>query len=203
MTQTDLARELQRYGLRFHQQTVQRIEAGERPVRLNEAYVIAQVLDVDLRSMTMSGAPADRDVLYAVDRLRRGSGGTASALAELFWEWGGDLEPLGLALSERIQRSPDSLDEVTRWGLAWVMKVMWAWDGLANAYEHLAQIEGEPARMYDTDPSEAIVPRPEVIDVMHEWITRYDDTELGNAALEEANKLQAAFPGPEETTGEK
>lgn len=44
MTQTDLARLLRDdYGLAFHQQTVQRIESGERPVRLNEAMAVSEV----------------------------------------------------------------------------------------------------------------------------------------------------------------
>jgi transcriptional regulator with XRE-family HTH domain len=52
MTQTDLARALRTdFGLPFHQQTIARIEAGERPVRLNEANLIAQTLHTDLFSM--------------------------------------------------------------------------------------------------------------------------------------------------------
>jgi transcriptional regulator with XRE-family HTH domain len=52
MTQTDLARALRTdFGLPFHQQTIARIEAGERPVRLNEANLIAETLHTDLFSM--------------------------------------------------------------------------------------------------------------------------------------------------------
>jgi transcriptional regulator with XRE-family HTH domain len=52
MTQTDLARTLKTdFGLPFHQQTIQRIESGERPVRLNEANLIAQTLHADLFTM--------------------------------------------------------------------------------------------------------------------------------------------------------
>jgi transcriptional regulator with XRE-family HTH domain len=52
MTQTDLARALRsNYALPFHQQTIQRIESGERPVRLNEANLIASTLNVDLFTM--------------------------------------------------------------------------------------------------------------------------------------------------------
>jgi transcriptional regulator with XRE-family HTH domain len=54
MTQTDLARALHNdYGLPFHQQTIARIETGERPIRLNEANLIAQTFGVQL-SMMMS-----------------------------------------------------------------------------------------------------------------------------------------------------
>jgi transcriptional regulator with XRE-family HTH domain len=43
--QTELARRLGDAGLRgFHQTTVSRIEKGERPVRLSEAPILAEVL---------------------------------------------------------------------------------------------------------------------------------------------------------------
>jgi transcriptional regulator with XRE-family HTH domain len=59
MTQTDLARTLKTdFGLPFHQQTIQRIESGERPVRLNEANLIAQTLHADLFTMmSNAGSP--------------------------------------------------------------------------------------------------------------------------------------------------
>lgn len=43
---TGLAKQLSAQGLPFHPQTVQRIEAGERPVRLNEAVLIVQALQM-------------------------------------------------------------------------------------------------------------------------------------------------------------
>src|SRR3954452_15593861 len=44
-SQNELARRLKDgAGLGFHQQTVQRIEAGQRPLRLSEALLIAKVL---------------------------------------------------------------------------------------------------------------------------------------------------------------
>lgn len=46
MSQSALAKALAARGLPFHQPTVQRIENGERPVRLNEAVHIVQVLDM-------------------------------------------------------------------------------------------------------------------------------------------------------------
>ncbi|MFJ4999890.1 helix-turn-helix transcriptional regulator [Microbacterium sp. NPDC088619] len=52
MTQTDLAHRLKDMGLPFHQQTVQRVETGLRPVRLDEAFAIAMVLGViDMKDM--------------------------------------------------------------------------------------------------------------------------------------------------------
>ncbi len=63
-TQTDLARTLRaKYGLLFHQQTVQRVEAGERPVRLKKVHLIAELFGVDLGSVT-----AETGTARAVDR---------------------------------------------------------------------------------------------------------------------------------------
>lgn len=49
VSQTELARRVTSRGVSgFHQQTVQRIESGTRPVRLNEAVVIADSLALNL-----------------------------------------------------------------------------------------------------------------------------------------------------------
>ena len=70
MTQTELARRLKfLYGLPFHQQTIQRIESGERPVRVNEGYLIADTFGVSLDSMTQAASlpdPPDEGVAAAV-----------------------------------------------------------------------------------------------------------------------------------------
>jgi transcriptional regulator with XRE-family HTH domain len=63
-TQTDLAKTLREdHELPFHQATIARIEAGDRPVRLDEAHIIAGVFGVDLTVMT-AGFGSD-DVLLA------------------------------------------------------------------------------------------------------------------------------------------
>ncbi|ROZ53527.1 XRE family transcriptional regulator [Rhodococcus sp. WS1] len=50
-SQTEFAKRLSAEGLRFHQPTVQRIESGERPLKLTEAIKIAEVLDTRLEVM--------------------------------------------------------------------------------------------------------------------------------------------------------
>ena len=60
MTQVDLSGELTRLGLRMEPTTVTRLETGKRPVRLEEAVAIAQVLGVGLAELlpevTVAGA---------------------------------------------------------------------------------------------------------------------------------------------------
>lgn len=57
ISQTELAKRVTAKGIAFHQQTVQRIEAGLRPVRLNEAMVVAELLNNSLDEMVQSGTP--------------------------------------------------------------------------------------------------------------------------------------------------
>ena len=51
MTQADLATRLKDAGLAFHQQTIQKMERGERQPRLTEAAAIAHVFGIDLDSL--------------------------------------------------------------------------------------------------------------------------------------------------------
>jgi transcriptional regulator with XRE-family HTH domain len=51
-SQSDLARLLEQHGLPFQQQTILKIEKGSRPLKLEEASVIADVLGIELSSLT-------------------------------------------------------------------------------------------------------------------------------------------------------
>jgi transcriptional regulator with XRE-family HTH domain len=58
VSQTELARRVSALGVPgFHQQTVTRIEAGDRPVRLNESTAIAAALGTDLEQMLVDPTP--------------------------------------------------------------------------------------------------------------------------------------------------
>lgn len=50
-SQAELAKQVSDEGLPFHQPTIQRIETGARPIRLNEAMVLARVLETSLEEM--------------------------------------------------------------------------------------------------------------------------------------------------------
>ncbi len=70
MSQTELARQLNRRGLPFHQQTVQRIEKGERPLRLNEAHAIAEILGSDPADMARPVTSDEQELQHAVEELQ-------------------------------------------------------------------------------------------------------------------------------------
>src|SRR4051794_35884755 len=51
MTQTELAEAVSERGIPFRQQTIVKIEKGQRPLRLREADAIAAALGVDLAAL--------------------------------------------------------------------------------------------------------------------------------------------------------
>lgn len=194
MTQTDLARELKAYLLPFHQQTIQRIESGERPVRLNEALLIAKVLGVDLNSMMVDGPPAVRELLYAIDRLRRTSGTVANELSLSLGEWLNEVEGFAFELSNRISSNPENPDEVTRWGLAWAQKVFWAYSNLCDTWGSMTSIEGAPGRLHEEEEWEGVLPAHDVMDTLKQWVDEYGRSAIEAAALDGANELYAKLP---------
>jgi transcriptional regulator with XRE-family HTH domain len=167
-TQTDLARLIRSRSageVRFHQQTVQRIENGERPVRLNEALVIADALSVELHSMTVNARPSTAAIGYAAVGLQKASGRTADGLAELVHDWDAGVELLMSAVLDRMFDPPvefgddggltdaqirrraaevrsSDLDNTTRWGLAWALKAASTFDAVRQAHASLVDLSG-------------------------------------------------------------
>lgn len=83
MSQTELARRAAERGLPFHQQTIQRIEQAERPrpVRLNEAVELTEILMMDdlLAAMT----PSSKDqALETLETAIAGSDGKWASAAD-------------------------------------------------------------------------------------------------------------------------
>src|SRR5215203_3821854 len=59
MTQEGLAEAVAEHGVPFHQQTVAKIEKGQRPLRLREAHAIAGAMDVPLDLLVEDPDEAD------------------------------------------------------------------------------------------------------------------------------------------------
>jgi transcriptional regulator with XRE-family HTH domain len=207
MTQTDVAKALKSYGLPFHQQTIQRIETGERPVRLNEAHLIAKVLGVGLDVMTDTGTPSDREMRFAVDQLRRGSESAADHLHELLGEWLEAVESFAGVLSDRLEAAditPETdpvstpvadKDPVAAWGLAWVVKTLSAHSALTEALDGLMKISGSAAGVRYEDDGEFAT--PDVVAALEMWHERYSHKDVVAAARTNPNELYAEFPGQE------
>lgn len=60
LSQTDLAAQLrEQYGLKFHQATIDRLEKGVRPCRLDEVYALAEILGSTVDDMLADWSNAD------------------------------------------------------------------------------------------------------------------------------------------------
>ncbi len=169
LTQTDLAKTLRNsYLLPFHQQTIQRIEAGTRPVRLNEAHLIARALDADLASMTAELAPDARELSYEVHAMRVSAGETANEARESLLAWIETVEALAFTLHQRLQaeeQQGDTISADTAWGLSW----------MANAAEGASLLEEASYRLDAIESNSAPEARLElgVLDDARAWVDRH------------------------------
>lgn len=180
MTQTQLARRLASWGLPFHQQTVQRVEAGQRPVRLNEAHLIARELGLDLETMTTTATPNARGMMLAVDEMRRGAELFKDHITEDLGEWADTSAGLILAVDELLkQYDPDRPDPILRYGYTWAMHAYGAYESLVRGLNALIAItegrEGEAVYMY-----------PE-FDTIEGWGHPFDDEWVGEFPKAPAN----------------
>ncbi|MCH8571500.1 helix-turn-helix domain-containing protein [Nesterenkonia sp. AY15] len=166
ISQTGLAKSLKAAGLPFHQQTVQRIEKGGkdgRPVRLNEAFVIAQVLGVELQTLLQpakSSTPELSVSLYA-DRIQRDSYLMGESLTEQFADWCHHVSALLYEVREPVMEAVKQEDaapnDVTLWCWAVAVRLVNStqeimnWIGLVN-YELCA--EELPSRPPETSSND-------------------------------------------------
>ena len=192
MTQTDLARKLKDVDLRFHQQTIQRIESGERPVRLNEAHWIAFVLGVTVESMLAADKPSEQELRYAVDRLRRRAAVSGAVqVAHVMTEWELEVQTFAMALSRHAPHFPEEpLDDATRWGVTWALLARNVYNKLSDAHAALIGLAG-------------VVPwdRPPV-DVLGKWSAALPEDTLPPLDGEATSDLYASFPGDGDSNGE-
>ncbi len=123
MNQTELARRLNAWGLPFHQQTVQRMETGERPVRLNEAHIIARVLKTTVEAMTASAGIAERPIVNAVEDLRGSANTYAQHLAELSSDWVVKMDDLAALVYDmgEATKNGETPTDLMRWAFGWLM----------------------------------------------------------------------------------
>lgn len=84
LSQTDVARRMADSGHNFRQQTVQKIESGTRPVRLDEATDLSEVLASDLTDLMR--APLDRVRWEIQDSLWTAGLKAAEALKDFYEE---------------------------------------------------------------------------------------------------------------------
>ncbi|CAL8977372.1 hypothetical protein PROP_02178 [Propionicimonas sp. T2.31MG-18] len=137
LSQTDLAAQLrERYGLKFHQATIDRVEKGARPCRLDEVYALAEVLGSTLDDMLADWSNAHdafRELtnigMRAHETEFRISMGIQQELAAI----DGDRERVAAGLA-RSGDSPDG-DQIR----AWAEEVLELLDTLSAGAEQIIQ----------------------------------------------------------------
>ena len=143
MNQTELARRMKAAGYAFHQQTIQRIEAGERPVRLDEAYSIAEILESTVESMTRVYTTGFAEVVYSIERFRRESGTVESELSEVFDDWQDAFDEMYAAFADTVPLPGTEVDRRTLVASAWMLKGLWAFESLNALMVNLHGIANE------------------------------------------------------------
>jgi|BarGraNGADG00212_1021973.scaffolds.fasta_scaffold34843_2 transcriptional regulator with XRE-family HTH domain len=131
LSQTDLALQLRnRYGLKFHQATIDRVEKAARPCRLDEVYAIAEVLGSTVDDMLDDWSTTDRawrQLAGTALRAREAEARIALAVQQNLESIQGDRERVLTGLKRRGE--PDGTDEVDDWArdvLADLDRI-WAW----------------------------------------------------------------------------
>ena len=69
MTQAEVAKEMSARGLTMRQSTIAKIEAGQRPVRVNEAVMLAGILHTSLADLLTEPGQKDRLDALAIARI--------------------------------------------------------------------------------------------------------------------------------------
>ena len=190
MTQTDLARAAKAHGLKFHQQTIQRIEAGERPVRLGEAHIIAGIFGVNLDVMT-STEPSSKELRLAATRMRRESSALLESLGGQFNEWLESVRYFEKVLNDRIAENPDAPDDAALWGLRWADLVIEPFSQFVFPLSWLSKLD-DPKSSDLLNLSNEL---KEVLDRMKALEQRYGDQLNRIPPWRSFSELDSRFPG--------
>ncbi|MDN4595912.1 helix-turn-helix transcriptional regulator [Leifsonia virtsii] len=169
LTQTDLAKQLKALNLPFHQQTIQRIEAGDRPLRLDEAFTIAGLLGVDLTTMVYPSR--DENAGYAelvVDALRRSGETLRGDVDEIITDWLAEAyEPVATEFVDAWELSQHRPTKLVRWLAAWVIKAIWIFD---NADDLMTSTYGIDSSAHEEEWRSATAGTREAIEDLR-WVT--------------------------------
>jgi transcriptional regulator with XRE-family HTH domain len=207
MTQTDLAKALKARGLPFHQPTIQRIENGDRPVRLNEAFAIADELDCDLETMTSHLISEAEDITLGMERISRAYrsildnlledyGSYVEKIAEFavgVWpalpDWPKDNEGrLTFTAAEHFDDLPDNF----KIGLAFLARLEQIGSDLLKAIMGLADFVGDRTGETRPDVWELQFPDDEVMSDIRAWTFELDCQELRELSTRSLTALYTA-----------
>lgn len=146
-TRAAFAKRLAAMGLPYHQPTVQRVEDGERPVRLDEAFVIAQALGTTVDAMTKPLTSAGEAIDAERETLMRAWGAVQQSLDDSLFKLTGLAGRLDF-FATLLELHPDAADAV--WGSDgerdWGKWTIWSAEGLTRFSSHRVVLAA-PARV--------------------------------------------------------
>jgi transcriptional regulator with XRE-family HTH domain len=195
MTQTDLAKALRSEGLPFHQQTIQRIESGERPVRLNEAHLIAGFFRVKPETMTESFVATDNHLLWEMERVINESVILVESVVESYDEWTDRVSSFFVQLEEVIDREGvydfELLPYPAKVGLAFAKHLLATSRNIEEGYHGILQRYGD--RQGETREDRWMVADPgvTVYDSMRELLRIFEHERLEELSRENAYSLHS------------
>lgn len=162
MSQSELARQLKQRGLSYHQQTVQRVEGGDRPIRLDEAFQIASVLGSRVDLMIASPNTSATDLIFSVARVRQETEAAEGYLAVAFDDWFQAYNELLLVFDELLTNAGGKPTREVRWGAAWALKAKW----MLDAYVDMGTYANG---LTSTRPDWRDLPQP-IVGSLPEWV---------------------------------
>lgn len=171
ISQSGLAREMAEKGFAFHQTTISRIEAGERPVRLAEAIALASIVGTDIGSLTLppSVATSAMSLREQRERVSEALTGAAYSLIDL---WKERIE---------LERSLDQVDrpESDQEGAATLRKEIELTEQLLEWTTAQGVLKHTASEFYDTSgfPYGAVRVKGEISDIL---MTKLHDLEAGD-----------------------
>lgn len=204
MTQTDLAKSLKASGLSFHQQTIQRIENGERPVRLNEAFLIAQVFDIELETMVSHLITEAEDISLEIERASRAGSHITDNILQDFTDFVDTVGNFAFAVFPLIPKiAVDETGQPTkppnerfrelplnvRIGLAVCLQLRELGRRLGDIFVALAQTFGDSKAETRPDVWEFNTPDIEVLRDIDAFIYEWDCEELRELSTRTLNSL--------------
>ncbi|MDE0777160.1 MAG: helix-turn-helix transcriptional regulator, partial [Nocardioides sp.] len=121
ITQAQLGRMLDEAGLPMSQQTIVKVEQGSRPIRLQEAQKIAEVLEVDVYNLMMDVSPDKTAQVARLVLQCREHADTAELAIDNWYRHRGELESLvsGMQAAGRLgdllpEVKSSAFDQITR-----------------------------------------------------------------------------------------
>jgi len=165
ITQTELARRLRIRGLPYHQQTVQRVEVGDRPIRLDEAFHIAAELETHLDVMVQPGRPGVADAAVSFLRLRRESEQLIGEITDATADWVDSFHESSADFAQILEYANGLPTIELRWAAAWMLKATPVMDAINDVLFYLNGIVSQSSTWRETAPQILAPP----FDGLAEW----------------------------------